>query len=61
MNVLFEREVKKLCKGLEWEEVVFVLLGVLDGENEVYDNFKKSIKAYKDNKKKKEIKEREKE
>lgn len=57
MNVLFEREVKKLCKDLEWEEVVLVLLGVLDGvngENEVYDDFKMSIEAYKDDKKKKE-------
>jgi len=56
MNVLFEREIKKLCKDLEWEEVVLVLLGVLDGingENEVYDDFKMSIEAYKDNKKKK--------
>jgi hypothetical protein len=57
MNVLFEREVKKLCKDLEWEEVVLVLLGVLDGvngENEVYDDFKMSIEAYKYDKKKKE-------
>ena len=57
MNVSFEEEVRKLCKDLEWEEVILVLLGVLDGvngENEVYDDFKMSIETYKDDKKKKE-------
>lgn len=58
MNVSFEREIRKLCKDLEWEEVVLVLLGVLDGINgEVYDDFKMSIEQYKDDKKKKEVKE----
>lgn len=60
MNIFFEREIRKLCKDLEWEEVVLVLLGVLDGVNgEIYDDFRMSINSYKNYKKNKEVSEEE--
>lgn len=62
MSMFFEKEVRELCKDLEWEEVVFILLGVLNGVNSnLYDDFKMSIEVYKDEKKKKEEKESEEE
>lgn len=47
-----EEEIRKLCKDLEWEEVVHILFGVLVNVNdrEVYDNFKMAVEAYKNNK-----------